>query len=272
LLPENLTAQLSFLPKAIRTWANDCIWKDLAKVYNQVPIIATPSLVGVTLLHANGIHQRVKVVTSGVDLVRFTNSQENCAVREKYKIPDLPTYMYVGRLDAEKHIGELIKALPLVLEKVDAQLVIAGTGELEGDLTRFARKQKVTARVIFTGFVDYEDLPRVYSACDVFCIAGSAELQSMVALEAMAMSKPIMAARATALPALIREGVNGYTFELGNSQDLADRLIELLTDPSKCEAMGKRSFEMVAAHSVERTIAAYGELYKTAIQGNALRK
>jgi len=68
----------------------------------------------------------------------------------------------------------------------------------------------VRSASVFTGFIEDNDLPHVYAACDVFCHAGTAELRSIVTLEAMATGKPVIAANAMALPSLVRNGVNGY--------------------------------------------------------------
>ncbi|HCX31652.1 MAG TPA: glucosyl transferase, partial [Blastocatellia bacterium] len=117
----------------------------------------------------------------------------------------------------------------------------------------------------FTGFINDDDLPKVYAACNVFCNAGTAELQSIVTLEAMATGKPVIAANAMALPYLVHNGVNGYTFEPGDIQTLAARLIELLTEQTKREAMGQRSLEIVAPHHIQNTLDAYERLYEAAI-------
>jgi len=179
--------------------------------------------------------------------------------------------MYVGRLDGEKHVDELIKALPLVREKVDAQLVIVGSGQLRAQLVELAKREHVYDNVVFTGFIKDDDLPKVYAACDVFCIAGTAELQSIVTMEAMATGKPVVAANAMALPYLVHDGVNGYTFEPGDIETLAARLIELLTDNPKREVMGQKSLEIVARHDIQQTITTYEQLYKTAIKNRSKR-
>jgi 1,2-diacylglycerol 3-alpha-glucosyltransferase len=244
---------------------NDWIWHDLTSVYNRLPNITTPSSVGAELLKRRGIRRAVAVVSCGVDLSRFNPSRRDSVIRSKYKIQAIPTYMYVGRLDKEKHIDDLIKALPIVLEEIDAQFVIVGSGKLRAQLVELAKREHVLTNVVFTGFIPDDDLPNAYAACDVFCIAGTAELQSIVTLEAMATRKPIIAARAMALPALVREGVNGYTFQPGDINTLARRLIELLSDQTKREAMGQRSLDMSEHHRIETTLDIYRNLYKAAI-------
>jgi glycosyltransferase involved in cell wall biosynthesis len=90
-------------------------------------------------------------------------------------------------------------------------------------------------------------------------------LQSIVTLEAMATGKAVIAANAMALPSLVLNGVNGYTFEPGAIQTLAARLTELLTDQAKRAAMGQQSLEIAASHQMENTVDAYERLYDEAI-------
>src|SRR5205814_71518 len=173
---------------------NNWIWRDLVKVYNRVKTVTAPTSVAVRTIKDKGITRTVKAISCGVDLALFNPRNESSGIREKYNIPPRPTYMYVGRLDQEKHIDELINALPLVRKRVDAQLVIVGRGKLASQLRELANINQVNSCVIFTGFIRDEDLPKVYMMCDVFCNAGIAEFQSIATMEAMATGKPVIAA------------------------------------------------------------------------------
>jgi 1,2-diacylglycerol 3-alpha-glucosyltransferase len=99
----------------------------------------------------------------------------------------------------------------------------------------------VEGYVIFTGFVEDEELPGAYAATDVFCNTGTAELQSIVTMEAMATCKPVVAANAGALPLLVQDGENGHLFEPRNVDTLASRLTEVLSDEGKRVLMGEES-------------------------------
>ncbi|MEP6912790.1 MAG: glycosyltransferase [bacterium] len=264
-LPENVMVHLQFLPERHWRAMNNWLWRDLRRVYNRIETITAPSPFAARLTRDKGIRGTVTAISCGIDLARFNPHQKGNVIKYKYNLRSLPTYMYVGRLDKDKHIDELIKALPLVRRKVDAQLVIVGSGKLRAQLVELAKREHVYDNVVFTGFIEDEDLPKVYAACDVFCNAGSAELQSIVTLEAMATGKPVIAANAMALPNLVHNGVNGYTFEPGDIESLARCLIELLTDQTKREAMGQESLKIVEPHRIENTLDAYKQLYETAI-------
>jgi glycosyltransferase involved in cell wall biosynthesis len=197
-----------------------------------------------------------------MDLSRFSPTNDGYAFKTRYGVPERPVFMYVGRLDAEKHVDELIKALPLVRKSVDAQLVVVGDGHEHGNLVSLARGRGVERYVTFTGFVPDGDLPGAYAAADVFCNAGTAELQSIVMMEAMATGKPAVAANARALPLLVHDGENGRLFEPGDVEELALRLTELLSDDGKRARMGQESLRIVARHDIGITLNAFEELYE----------
>jgi glycosyltransferase involved in cell wall biosynthesis len=267
-VPENFMVHVPFLSARHRKVLDNWLWRDLRKAYNQATIITAPSRSAAQIITDHGIKGPVTAISCGVDLARFTphhNEQIIKTIKATYRLPSRPTYLYVGRLDQEKHIDELIKALPVVRRRVDAHLVIVGSGQLRAPLVALAKRERVDDHVVFTGFVKDNDLPHVYAACDVFCHAGTAELQSIVTLEAMATGKPVIAANAMALPSLVHNGVNGYTFEPGAIQALAVCLTELLTDHTKRATMGQQSIEIVASHQMDHTVDAYERLYDEAI-------
>lgn len=179
------------------------------------------------------------------------------------KVPGELRIAFVGRLAEEKNVDVLIEALSLLPDTLEhVVLDIAGGGELREALEQKAHDCGVSDRVIFRGFVPDERLPEVYQMADVFCQPGTAELQSLVSLEAMSASTPVVLANALALPHLVEEGVNGYLFEPNNAQDLAKKLEAVLSLPAaEREQMGRESRRIVGFHSAENTWRTFEELY-----------
>jgi len=263
-MPDNLVHYLRLAERAEEAVV-DHLWRDFTRVFNQADLITAPTPFAARLIEEKGIDREVIPLSCGIDLSRFNVRNYGDRFRDKYGVPEQPTCMYVGRLDAEKRVGDLIRALSIVREEVDAQLVIVGDGHQRAELIELAEREGVEGYVIFTGFVEDEDLPGAYAASDVFCIASVAELQSIVTMEAMATGKPVIAADAKALPHLVREGVNGHLFKPGDAGTLASRLAEILADEGKRATMGKRSIEIVAQHDFEKVLTAFEELYDLAI-------
>ena len=140
-------------------------------------------------------------------------------------------------------------------------LEIVGDGSCREEWKALATDLGVGDRVVFHGYVSEEELLAAYGRCDIFCMPGVAELQSLVTLEAMAAGKPVVAADAMALPHLVHPGENGYLYTPGNVAQLRDHLAFLVGDPAIRERYGKASQQIVAHHSFAQTLDRFCELY-----------
>ncbi|BAS13179.1 uncharacterized glycosyltransferase MJ1607 [Arthrobacter sp. Hiyo8] len=157
----------------------------------------------------------------------------------------------------------LIDAVAKTPADLNVHLEIVGGGEVRAALEAQAKRLGLGGRVKFLGLASDEDLRKAYIRADLFCMPGTAELQSLVTLEAMSASTPVLLANAMALPHLVREGENGHLFTPGDSNELAARITELFRLPAgELEAMGKASRAMVEPHSIEGTLQTFEDLYR----------
>ncbi|WP_017558209.1 glycosyltransferase [Nocardiopsis baichengensis] len=262
-MPENLFNYL-FVPEALRGPVGRLAWRDFSRALAGAEHVTTPTPTAAQLLLDQGFPRPVEAVSCGIDLRRFhppgAGGEPRSALRARLGLPDRPTFAFVGRLDEEKRIGDLVRAVRRTTCD-DAQLVLAGTGAQRGALERLAEEEGVGERVRFLGFVPHEDLPLVYRAADVFTIAGIAELQSIATLEAMASGLPVVAADAMALPHLVEQGRNGYLYEPGSPDDLAKYLSVILASPEERARMGAESRAMAARHDHERSLDRFERIY-----------
>jgi 1,2-diacylglycerol 3-alpha-glucosyltransferase len=259
-MPENLVPYY-FFPRwargPVRSWA----WRDVARWFAYPQIITTPTDIAADVLRTHGVDRPVTVISGGVDTQRFRpDPGDRAAARRKLGLPDKPTILYVGRLSADKAVTDLIEALP----HVDAHLVIAGRGVKMAALKGRCQELKVTDRTHFLGFIPNEDIVTVYRAADVFCMPGRAELQSLATLEALSCGLPAVAARATALPHLVTDDVNGYLYPPGDIGQLASSLRRVLLHPSVSAKMGQASRDIALAHDADLTITRYEQTYQKA--------
>ncbi|MEV6493508.1 glycosyltransferase [Actinoplanes sp. NPDC051633] len=260
-MPENLSHYLP-IGDRMRARVNAMAWADAARVLSRADVVTAPTPYAAALAERNGVPGPVLPISCGMDLSRFRGDGGASAFRLKYRVPRRPTIAYVGRLDKEKNLDVLVRALPGVRQRVaDAQLVLVGTGDQRRRLTALAGQLGMTDALVFTGFVDDADLPGAYAAADVFVNAGTAELQSLVTLEAMASGLPVLGAHASALPHLVHHEHNGYLFPPGDAETLADQLSTVLSNPVKAKIMGVRSRALAERHDVASTVAAFEQLY-----------
>ncbi|GAB7192655.1 hypothetical protein NUM3379_33640 [Kineococcus sp. NUM-3379] len=259
-MPDNLVHYLG-LPGPVERAVEAVAWRDFARVFNSADVVTTPTTFATDLARAKGVGGRVHTISNGMDFSRFSPAVSGAEFRARLGMDDRPTITFVGRLDAEKNVDQLVRALPLVRRSVDAQLLVVGTGHERENLARLAADSGAGEHVTFAGFVSDENLPAAYAASDVAVNPGTAELQSIVTLEAMATGKPVVGANARALPLLVHDGVNGHLFEPGDVTGLAGALTRILTDDALRRRMGAESLRIVSDHDIDTTLAAFEARY-----------
>ncbi|GAB2569195.1 hypothetical protein Aab01nite_07940 [Paractinoplanes abujensis] len=259
-MPENLTHYLP-IGRGGRTAVHEWAWRDAARVFTRADVVTAPTPYAAALATVAGVPGPVLPLSNGIDLNRFREQATAGEFRLRYGVPDKPTVTYVGRLDAEKNLDVVIRAFAAVRRGLDAHLLIVGAGAERRALTLLAAERGVSEHVTFTGFVADADLPSAYAATTVFVNAGTAELQSLVTLEAMASGRPVVGADAAALPHLVLNDETGYLFPPGDDDALADRLVRLLGDPGLAARLGRRARAVAEQHDEVRTVAAFEQLY-----------
>ena len=168
------------------------------------------------------------VVPELIDLARWRQ-----ALEEHPAAPDPRcfTVLCVCRLYRRKRIDLLLRAAAQLRERIPALRVrIVGTGPEGGEFREVWREARLQESVEWLGDVSFAQLAREYNACDVFCLPSMQEGFGIVFLEAMAAGKPIVAARAAAVPEVLPQGV---LVEPGSAEAVAQALEELYRDPAR---------------------------------------
>lgn len=253
-MAENIAQHVTIFPPPLLRWLIRTQWKAARDVYALADEVTTPTkrssdyfmeMTGLT-----GVHS----ISNGIDAANYRPSFEP---RTENRI------VFVGRLDEEKCIHELVQAFALLDADLDAKLDIVGNGEDLHRLERLARDLKVTDRVIFHGKISDEKLRDILTSGAVFAMPSRAELQCIAAMEAMSSALPVVAANAMALPHLVHPGENGYLYEPGDIASFAAHLTSVLTaSPDEYTAMKKASQRIVAKHDLQATVDIFEALYR----------
>jgi glycosyltransferase involved in cell wall biosynthesis len=204
----------------------------------------------------------VEAVSNGVDLQHFRPASVPKSFYTKFDIPaDRPIVMYVGRLDAEKHISTLIKAFSQVHKEHKAHLLIVGHGNDSSRLQELARNSDMMSDTTFTGFVSEEDKELLYRIGALYCMTSPAELQCISMLEAMASGLPVVSVDAGPLKELCQDGRNGYLCELDNAVDMAAKINKILEDEKRRKEMGAESLAIAKTHDLRYTLDRFEAIY-----------
>jgi len=224
-------------------------------VFNVADHSLAPSRQVMDYMERIGI-ERVGLWKRGVDAERFNPRFYSDAMRYHLSEghPDETIMLYVGRLSHEKQISHL-KA---VLEQVPGtRLALVGDGPAREDLQAHFAGTKTN----FVGYLKGEQLSQAYASADMFVFPSAMETFGLVVVEAMAAGLPVVASRVGGVGDVVREGINGYSFESGDIPALVEGVRALAADPVRMKAMGQSARAFAETQSWDAMMDEVVELY-----------
>ncbi len=206
--------------------------------------------------------EKFTVIHSGVDLSRFRpNPARAGATRTALEIPVKAMVLAtVGRLTAVKGQETLIRATAKCLRQGEKlYLLILGEGELRSNLEALSAELGIAEAVRFLGW--RPDVASVINACDIFCLPSLNEGMGKVIVEAMAMGKTVIASDVGGIPDLVVPGENGILVPPGDSNALAEAILNLCDHPEMRVRMGEEGREKALGYGVESMLHKIDSLY-----------
>ena len=202
--------------------------------------------------------EKEKLINFGIDEERVWNvpffidsepylKSEGREIREQYLNDRFDRIiLFVGRIVRQKDLATLIKAIPLVIEDYPKSLfLMVGSGDQEKALKKLVVDLGVQSNVCWAGRISYYQVPAFFKACDLFAITSTYEGTCMVLQEAAVSGKPIMATGFTGAYESIINGETGYIVPIGDSQQVASKILHLLKNPDLAAEMGARGQKLV---------------------------
>jgi glycosyltransferase involved in cell wall biosynthesis len=265
-MPENLVDNLRLLAPFSRP-INYILKEFGARFYNNADFVTLPTEAAIGMLKGDSFHAPYMAISNGIDLTRFKPGKVDDEFYTRFGIPrNKKVVLYVGRLDAEKHVSILIRAALVVTEKHnDVHFVVVGKGTDTENLQLLVERLDLGDDITFTGRVEDEDLPLFHRVGNVFVMPSPVELQCLAMLESMASGSPVVAVNVGALYELCQDGRNGYLYELDDHEEMAGKLMTILGNDKLRVKMGKESLAIAKTHELGHTIAQFVTLYKHVI-------
>lgn len=267
--PDNLTGQFKFL-KPVKKPVDAVLRAYMASFLKHSEYATMPTEMAIADL-APKKRRRVKIsveaLSNGVDLSHFKPGKPAEEIIKKYKLAvRRPRVLYVGRVDPEKSISNVIEAFDLVLDKVpEAELLIVGDGTDKANLEKMVAEKGIAQSVRFLGRVMPPDLYDLYKAGDVFVTASETETQGIVLIEAAATGLPLVAVDAGAVKEVCKTRKNGALCKPGDVKAIARAVVKILTNAELRKRYGKGSLEIAKKHDINHTLSRFEEIYQMAI-------
>ena len=211
---------------------------------------------------AEGLAPGVKVeaLANGVETDVFRRVSPTLPETERRRI------VVPRRLFHKNGVEFLVKAMPLIAERVDAEAVIVGDGPERESLEDLTGELGMTDRIHFLGAQTHSEMPGILSSAELAVFPSLMEATSVAALESMACELPVAASDVGGLPELI-DGEVGGLFESGNPTALAETVISLLGRDDLSTLGARARARVVEKWSNARLVDRHLEVYGSLIEG-----
>jgi glycosyltransferase involved in cell wall biosynthesis len=203
-------------------------------------------------------------VVNSIDASRWDYNLDREPVRNEFGIaPDTALISIMARLFHWKGHTQLLEALARVRDRSNNfKLLIAGEddprttpgrGSYMAELKALTAQLGLQDRVVFTGF--RRDIPQILAATDIYAMPTFEEPCAVAFLEAMAMKKAVIALDSGGTPEMVEHGKSGLLSPVGDIDQLAANILELIADPAKRREMGEYGRMRVETYHTPRRLA-----------------
>jgi N-acetyl-alpha-D-glucosaminyl L-malate synthase BshA len=211
-----------------------------------------------------GTTKAIEVVPNFVDPQRFHRTRgETCHL---FGATGDRLLCHVSNFRPVKRVMDVIDVFEKVSRVIPSRLAMIGDGPDRSRAEAVCREKQLTDRVFFLGNVG--NLEEIVGASDLFLLPSEAESFGMAALEAMACEVPVIATNAGGLPEVVTDGETGFLLPVGDTDGMAARAIEILSDPDLERRMGLAARRVAIERFDEsRIVPRYREVYERVIAG-----
>ncbi|GLO12201.1 colanic acid biosynthesis glycosyltransferase WcaL [Pseudomonas putida] len=180
-------------------------------------------------------------------------------------VPAAPRLVCVGRLCEQK--GQLLlleAARRLAAQSIRFELVLAGDGEMRGQIEKLIARHGLQQHIRITGWISSTQVREEILAARALVLPSFAEGLPVVIMEAMALRRPVLTTYVAGIPELVRPGENGWLFPAGAVEELADAMAECLSQPTEVlQRMGEAAYQRVLQrHDIDTEAARLAGYFK----------
>lgn len=203
--------------------------------------------------------EKIAVIPPAIDVHHFT-PVDGYAVGQRHSIDkkNERVILFVGGMDHAhyfKGLEVLLASVSIIKNKLPLKVILIGSGSLQSKYKEQVAKLGIADNVIFAGSVPYNDLPEYYSFADLFVLPSidKSEAFGIVSAEALSCGTPILVSDLPGVRTVADDGV-GKTFVVGDSDALALRLVEMLSNTEMLREMGMQGRKKALAEYAEEVV------------------
>lgn len=220
------------------------------KLINNIDIFISPSK-SLELFFRKNYITKIQTIKHGIKILKYAKSINNLNL------------LYVGRLSEEKGVNYLLEAMPFIINNIpNIHLDIIGEGPEKNKLEEIMKTLKTERYITFIGQVPNKNIEKYYKRTNLVIIPSICkESFSLVGIEAMSVGRPVIGTNIGAIPEWLDDGKTGFLVDPGNSEQIAEKVIQLLSDRELLEQMSKNARKQAEKFSIEKHVEKLEETY-----------
>lgn len=270
-IPAFIIARLKGVPAV--AWYPDVFigsWKEKFGILGIFGEITERIIIKLPWSHIIALSQQTKkkLIKSGISAKKISVVYAGVNQKEIHKIKavkkQFPTICCISRLISYKRVADLIKAFKIVQTKMsNTRLVIIGAGPEENNLHKLAKRLSISQSIVWKKNLIRKTLLKTLKNSHVFCLPSTTEGFGLVTLETLAADVPYVNADIAINREVTHEGKGGLLFKPESPEDLAKKLIKLLTSKELYKSKLKEGQELLKFYSWEKSARETLKVYKT---------
>lgn len=262
-VPAVISVHNAFPPTDFNEWQRDLLQRAMSGVKG-VYAVSDSAMTHFLALYRQWLPPgvRLAVIPNCVDVRRFqASARRRAAARQQWDIrEDDEVIGSVGRLSAQKRPDELLAIfVQLAKTRPKLKLLLVGTGPLESSLRDAVRRQRLSRRVIFTGFLS--QVESTIPAMDLHLLVSRREGFGIATIEAMACGVPALATRVPGSEDILQGSAGGLLLPPGDIEQAVNTISRLLDDPHRRAEMGRHGRAEVEARYAVPVVSAQVEAF-----------
>ena len=216
--------------------------------------------------------EKFSVIRLGIDLDnRVASGGDGAELRRLYGVsPDEFVVGWIGRMTAIKRVDDILLAFRRLLDLgVNTRLCLVGDGPDREHVERRAHELGISRNVLFVGY--QRDVAPYYSFFDALVLPSANEGTPVVAIEALAAGRPVVATRVGGVPDVVEDDADGMLVRVGDIDGIANALERLAYDPELRRRLGDAGrARTIPRYRVERLVADVDALYRELLSEQGL--
>jgi N-acetyl-alpha-D-glucosaminyl L-malate synthase BshA len=209
------------------------------------------------------IKKEIHVIPNFIELDKNTNDASIPCHRSVMAKEDQRIVTHISNFREVKRIPDVIKIFHKIQQKIPAKLMMVGDGPEKEKAEQLCRQLGIQDKVIFFG--NSNEIDRILSYTDLFLLPSETESFGLAALEAMAWSVPVISSNSGGLPEVNFDGISGYLSDVGNTEEMAENALKILSNMDTLNAFKKNALSVAKQFDIKNILPLYENLYEQAL-------